>query len=410
MMILPEPANRLTEVVPSKSTDVRWPCVTRGTMATLPISSLCSRRTASPGPATRAARSSVLLLATITRPVAMARATRESPGKEPDITVARLVSRCALSHQMEAGLRTHRSVLRLLVDHGPIRCERHGQSPHYLEEFLQFHDGRERFGHRRQKRQGISLVDEGALPMLLRALPLGDFHAQALVRLLERECALFHPSLELGLRSAQRVFVLTQRSLSGHTLGDIDGVAENVGSASRLFAQHVAVHPHARLSVPGNDAHQPGVLPLVADALEVVVEQMARFGREKPGEVQTDPVLGLVAERMRGRWIDRQQTTVQVVSADETQTVLDEVAIPSLALFERLFGLLPGRSHLVEVRWCFLGHAPPAESSRNSPAAVSEIEALLYADRGGPSRGAVCNRAGRDDAPRLDLRVRFPPA
>ena len=46
MIILPEPANRLTEVAPSKSADLGWPCASRGMIATLPIPSARSNGTA----------------------------------------------------------------------------------------------------------------------------------------------------------------------------------------------------------------------------------------------------------------------------------------------------------------------------------------------------------------------------
>ena len=105
---------------------------------------------------------------------------------------------------------------------------------------------------------------------------------------------------------------------------------------------------------------------MLPDALEIAVEEMARLGREKFREVRTDAVLGLVAERVCGSRIDRQQTTVQIVRADEPQTVLDQVAISPLALFERLFRLLPGCGDFVELtrslQACASGRARPHRS------------------------------------------------
>ena len=107
-------------------------------------------------------------------------------------------------------------------------------------------------------------------------------------------------------------------------------------------------------------AHQPGVLPTLADALEVAVEEMAGFrAREILTRFEPTPMLGFVAERARRRRIDREQTTVQIVRADQTQTVLDEIAISPFALLERVFRLLPGRGDLVELTRSLLRHAPP---------------------------------------------------
>ena len=263
---------------------------------------------------------------------------------------------------MNAGLRADPAVLRLHVDHGPVGGERHGQGAHDIQQFLEFHHWRERLGYRSQERQRIPLLDQRALPMLLGALAFRDFDAQAFVRPLERDRALLHTAVQFGVRTEQRLLVLPEQSLGGDTLCDIDGMAENVRRPARLLVQHVAVHPDARASVTRHDTHQTGVVPLVAEPLEVAVEQMACLGREKVREVRTNPMLGLITERMCGRWIDRQQATVQVVGADETETVFDEVAISSLALLERLFRLLPGCGDLVELTRSFPKHAPPGGS------------------------------------------------
>ena len=260
---------------------------------------------------------------------------------------------------MHAGFRANPTVVRQYVNDGPIRCERHGQGPDHAQKLFETHDRRERFGYRRQERQRIPLLDESTLPMLLRAFTLGDFDAQAFVRPLQFERALPHTAVEFGMRIAQRVLVLPERSLGGDPLSDIEGVAENVGRRPRLFVQHVAVHPHARRPVPGNDAHQPGVLPTLPDALKIAIEQMTGFRGEKFREVRADPTLRLVAEGACGSRINRQQTTVQIVGTDQAQAVLDEIAISPLALLERVLRLLPGRGDLVELTRSLLRHAPP---------------------------------------------------
>jgi len=84
--------------------------------------------------------------------------------------------------------------------------------------------------------------------------------------------------------------------------------------------------------------------------LEVGIEEMARLGGEEFGQTTTDAVLGLIPERARRGGVDRLQNAVRVVGADETQTVLNKVAVAPLALLEGVPGLLPGCGDLVERR------------------------------------------------------------
>jgi hypothetical protein len=102
---------------------------------------------------------------------------------------------------MDAGLGANRAVLRQNVDHRPVRCERHGQDPHHVEKLLEPQNRCEPLRYRRKKRQGVSLLDESAFPILFGALPFGDFNTQALVRLLECNRALFHAAFEFIMRT-----------------------------------------------------------------------------------------------------------------------------------------------------------------------------------------------------------------
>ena len=84
--------------------------------------------------------------------------------------------------------------------------------------------------------------------MLLRAFSLGDFDAQAFVRLLQRDRPLLHTAVQLGVRITQRMLILPERSLGGDPLGDIDGVTENVrippgSSYSTLRYIHTRARP-----------------------------------------------------------------------------------------------------------------------------------------------------------------------
>jgi hypothetical protein len=101
------------------------------------------------------------------------------------------------------------------------------------------------------------------------------------------------------------VLAFAKHSLGGSTLGDVQGMAENVGSSAGVLVEDVAVHPYPRAAVASNHAHQSGVLPVLPDAMKVGGEEMTSLGREKLDEVRADAVLGLVAKGMGGRGIDR---------------------------------------------------------------------------------------------------------
>ena len=211
---------------------------------------------------------------------------------------------------MNAGFRANPAILCYEVEHRPVRCEWHGQSSDDVDQLTKRQNRRESFGDGRHKRQRISLLDEGALPTLLSAFPFGTFNPQLLVRPLELDRALLHTSVQFVVRTPQGLLVLAERSLGNDPLGDVDGVAEDVGRIPRLFVQHITVHPHAGAPVTGDHPHQPGILPIVTNALEVATEKMARLGGKKFGQVTTNPPLGLIPERAGSSGIDRQQTTV----------------------------------------------------------------------------------------------------
>src|SRR5204862_458306 len=130
---------------------------------------------------------------------------------------------------------------------------------------------------------------------------LCDFVLQALVGALERGRALPDPRLELAVGAAQRLLALAQRVLDRYPLGDIDRMAEHVGGALPVVRQDVAVHPDPRFPTARNHAHQAGVLAVLRDPIEVVVEQIAGVGRQEIAQVLADAVTRLVAERAGSR-------------------------------------------------------------------------------------------------------------
>ena len=70
----------------------------------------------------------------------------------------------------------------------------------------------------------------------------------------------------------------------------------------------------------------------VATLVKVVFELRALVGVEELAEVPSDHFFLAVAEVFRGRLIDREEHSREVVTADERATVLHELAIAALAV------------------------------------------------------------------------------
>src|SRR5262249_7406937 len=103
----------------------------------------------------------------------------------------------------------------------------------------------------------------------------------------------------------------------------------------------VAVHPDLFRTRARHDFHEPGIVALFFDARQIVVEEVPRLRREELAKVPADAVLRLIVERVGGRWIDRQDVPGEIVRADQTETVLDQLAISPLAVVERGSRFLP---------------------------------------------------------------------
>jgi hypothetical protein len=104
--------------------------------------------------------------------------------------------------------------------------------------------------------------------------------------------------------SAQNLFVLPELSLGGDAVGDVDGVPEYVGRPVRRSRQYVSVHPDVRIARSRDDAHQAGVVPVLLDSLQVVVEKVALVRGEELTKVPADAVFRPIAERPGRRRID----------------------------------------------------------------------------------------------------------
>ena len=251
---------------------------------------------------------------------------------------------------MQSRHRENRAILLDHIDNRPVGGKRHGGAADHVDQLVEADDRGEALGEAGEKGERVALLDEGALARLLGTLALCDFVLQALVGALERGRALPDPRLELAVGAAQRLLALAQRLLGCHPLGDIDRMAEHVGGALPVVRQDVAVHPDPRLPAARNHAHQAGVLAVLRDPIEVVVEQIAGVGRQEIAQVLADAVPRLVAERAGSGRIDRQEGAVEIVGTDQTEAVLDQLTIPPLGVVERIGGSVPGVSEAVNHR------------------------------------------------------------
>jgi hypothetical protein len=136
--------------------------------------------------------------------------------------------------------------------------------------------------------------------------------------------------------------VVAEIALDLHPIGDVDRVANHVRRPVVLTRQDVPVHPHPRRPILGDDTHHPGVVTLLLNPAEVVVEQMPPVRREELPQVAADAVPGLIAEGVGRRGIDRQDRSGQIVRANQSEAALNQLPVPPLALAQRVGGLLPG--------------------------------------------------------------------
>ena len=127
------------------------------------------------------------------------------------------------------------------------------------------------------------------------------------------------------------------RLLRQHALGDVERVAEHVRRLSRLLGADVPIHPDALRALAVDHPQQTGIDGTRVDPAEVVVVEHPRVGRDEVAEIPADPFIRRVPERPGGGRIDEQQLSVEIVGADQAETVLDQLTVAPLDLAKRLF-------------------------------------------------------------------------
>src|SRR4051812_30675792 len=100
--------------------------------------------------------------------------------------------------------------------------------------------------------------------------------------------------------------------------------------------QHVMVSPNLFPSCLGEQVHDSTILTIATNPLQILVKQWPDRRDEEVSEVTADHLLRLVPEGTGRRGIHRQQLALYVVSTNQAQTVLHEVAIPLFALLQGL--------------------------------------------------------------------------
>ena len=81
------------------------------------------------------------------------------------------------------------------------------------------------------------------------------------------------------------------------------------------------------------------VFAVAGEGVDVLFEGLEVLGGHEVGEAMAGELFGLVAEAAGGVAINGEQSAVHVVSADDAETVLDELAVAGLTLADDGFGV-----------------------------------------------------------------------
>src|SRR5687768_11728597 len=138
----------------------------------------------------------------------------------------------------------------------------------------------------------------------------------------------------------QSLLALAERLFGLDTLGDVDRVAKYPWRFWRLVVQDVAVHPDAFAAVLGDQPHQSRIDAVTPNPIEIDIEPGPRSGRQEVAQVGACALSGFISERSSCCRIDEQQCAGEIVSANQTETVLDQLAIAALTLVQGFFSSL----------------------------------------------------------------------
>ena len=344
---VPEDVSRCSLRERSDNTAFTLPSTTSGSIAAVPAPRRSNADAGPPGPISLDDRSGEPDVKIASPPEAITPPRRESEGRSPDAAVRqprerRLVHRLGVS----PGHASNRTLVRDDMHHCPVGEERHRQSPHHVDEIFERDERRQTIGKRRQKHQGVALLGRRALTRSFRRLAFSDLDPQTPVGELERGGALLDARLELGMGGAQRPFAFAERAFCIDAFGDVNRVSEDVRGCVRAVGQHVAIHPYPGGPSPRQHSHQAGIVPMLLDPSQVILEKLPRVGREKLAQVATDAVLGSITKGAGRGGIDRKDVAIQVVGADQAKAIFDQFPVSPLAVVKRLIGFLPrlGRS------------------------------------------------------------------
>src|SRR5262245_33576869 len=105
-------------------------------------------------------------------------------------------------------------------------------------------------------------------------------------------------------------------------------MAQDIGQLSGLLIPDVVIGPYPFLAVFGDDAHQTAVCWLRANALQIRRKEGPHRRGQKHTELFANPLMWLIAQQACGRRVDKEQYAIQVMHADKSQAVFDDMTIP----------------------------------------------------------------------------------
>ena len=129
-------------------------------------------------------------------------------------------------------------------------------------------------------------------------------------------------------------------ALLGLAFGDVLSHAAHDWYSDALGAQGVAVFPPTGFATGGPNAHQAARCALCPDLGEVRREGTVLRRREQIDQVHAQQGLAGVAGEPDSRLIHREQSSFEIVGADQGMAVFNQIAVAVLCRAQRLLGLL----------------------------------------------------------------------
>ena len=116
--------------------------------------------------------------------------------------------------------------------------------------------------------------------------------------------------------------------------GNVLGMTKDEGRLARLLITGVVVGPSSDLAVATPDVHDAAHRVLRVRFSEIGLEPSRGVGVEEVPEISPDHFVRTVAELLGRRTIDGEKNSFEVMNADESAAVLDELSVAALVFHE----------------------------------------------------------------------------